>query len=136
MSGSNTGSGDAGARIRQWKLGRIDIRSPLSPNPWPVARLELEHPERGRVTDIAKAPGAFDAAFVAASQILGVSPKLQSYTVSSGETDADGALRIVIEVKLAFEEGSYLGSAAGVDLVRCSLEAWLDAVAQHFDARA
>jgi hypothetical protein len=39
-----------------------------------VARLELIHPERGRVTDIGNAPGAFDAAFNAAANILRITP--------------------------------------------------------------
>lgn len=116
---------------RQWRLVRIDIRSPVLPSALPVARLELEHPTRGRVTDIGTAPGAFDAAFAAAGHILNISPSLKSYNVRSGETDPDGALQIVIEVKLEIDGQIYTGSAAGVDLVRCSLEAWLDAVARH-----
>jgi len=44
------------ADVRQWQVRRIDIRSPVLKGAWPVARLELEHPVRGRVTDIGKAP--------------------------------------------------------------------------------
>ncbi|MEO6359276.1 MAG: 2-isopropylmalate synthase, partial [Sphingomicrobium sp.] len=57
---------------RLWKLGKVDIRAPVNPNAWPVARIELEHGERGRITDIASAPGALDAAFSAVSQIMGL----------------------------------------------------------------
>jgi len=36
------------ADVRQWQVRRIDIRSPVLKDAWPVARLELEHPVRGR----------------------------------------------------------------------------------------
>jgi hypothetical protein len=118
------------AAAADWRLSRIDIRSPVAENAWPVARLELEHPERGRVTDIGTAPGAFDAAFAAAGHILGVSPRLVSYHVRSAARAVAGALSI--EVVVALELGGRLcvGSSFGVDLVRCSLIAWLDAVSK------
>ena len=125
-SSNNRSAHDA----RSWTIKRIDIRSPVHPDHWPVARIELEHPVRGRVTDIGKAPGAFDAAFVAASHIVGVSPRLLSYEVRSGEPVADQALPITIDVKIELNGGTYEGTSSGADLVRCSLEAWLDAIAK------
>ena len=116
--------------VRHWTLRRIDIRSPVLKDAWPVARIELEHPARGRVTDIGSAPGAFDAAFVAASHIVGVKPHLLSYNVRSGPPEAEGALPITIEVEIELGGERLLGSSTGVDLVRCSLEAWLDAIAK------
>jgi 2-isopropylmalate synthase len=123
---------DTAAReeVRQWTIVRIDIRSPVRRDAWPVARIELEHPERGRVTDIGKAPGAFDAAFVAASHIVGVSPRLLSYNVRSGEPVAGEALPITIDVRIELDGQQYDGSSSGADLVRCSVEAWLDAIAK------
>lgn len=112
-----------------WKLGRVDLRSAVSDHEWPVARLELEHTTRGRVTDIGKAPGAFDAAFVAASHILGIQPTLLSYNVVSGARDGDGALTITITVELEIDGATYAGSNTGQDLVECSLHAWLAAAA-------
>ncbi|QIK79483.1 hypothetical protein G7077_11785 [Sphingomonas piscis] len=109
---------------------RIDIRSPVRRDAWPVARIELEHPDRGRVTDIGKAPGAFDAAFVAASHILGVSPRLLSYNVRSGAPKEGEALPITIDVELEIDGATYTGSSSGADLVECSLEAWLDGIAK------
>ena len=124
-------SGSANAdNVRLWSIVRIDIRSPVRRDAWPVARIELEHPTRGRVTDIGKAPGAFDAAFVAASHIVGVSPKLLSYNVRSGEPKPDEALPITIDVTIELDGQTYDGSSSGADLVRCSLEAWLDAIAK------
>ena len=121
---------NAGPDVRHWHLRRIDIRSPVLKGAWPVARIELEHPERGRVTDIGTAPGAFDAAFVAAKQIVGLSPHLLSYNVRSGIPGEEGALPITIAVEIELGGQTYTGSSSGVDLVRCSLEAWLDAIAK------
>lgn len=120
----------AGADFRHWHLRRIDIRSPVLKDAWPVARIELEHPKRGRVSDIGTAPGAFDAAFVAAGQIVGIHPHLLSYNVRSGPPAEEGALPITIEIEIEMDGRRIAGSSSGVDLVRCSLEAWLDAIAK------
>lgn len=130
MQQSDSAGTPAAADARQWTVKRIDIRSPVHPDHWPVARIELEHPVRGSVTDIGKAPGAFDAAFVAASHILGVAPRLLSYNVRSGEPIPDEALPITIEVSIEIDGGTYEGTSSGADLVRCSVEAWLDAIAK------
>ena len=131
MSDAKTGSDQERATdLRLWTLRRIDIRSPILKDAWPVARIELDHPLRGPVIDIGTAPGAFDAAFVAAGQIVGVKPHLLSYNVRSGPPGDEGALPITIDVEIEREGRIYSGCSAGVDLVRCSLEAWLDAVAK------
>ena len=120
----------SGGEIRNWRLRRIDIRSPVLKDAWPVARLELDHPIRGRVTDIGSAPGAFDAAFVAASHIVGIRPRLLSYNVKSGPPAEEGALPITIAVEMELDGKTFSGTSSGVDLVRCSVEAWLDAIAK------
>ena len=119
-----------GPSVRHWELRRIDIRSPVTRGASPVARLELEHPARGRVSDIGTAPGAFDAAFVAASHIVGVQPRLLSYDVRSGPPAEEGALPIQIEIQIELEGKTFAGRSSGVDLLRCSIEAWLDAIAK------
>ena len=125
-----TESMTAAPDVRHWHLRWIDIRSPVLKDAWPVARIELEHPMRGRVSDIGTAPGAFDAAFVAAGQIVGIHPHLLSYNVRSGPPGEEGALPITIEVEIELDGKRFAGSSSGVDLVRCSLEAWLDAIAK------
>ena len=113
--------------LKLWTVTKIDIRSPVMPSAWPVARLELSHPKRGRVTDIGTAPGAFDAAFVAAGQILSISPELLAYNVVSYDVDEEKALKIKVDIKLRLNGKEMVGTSTGVDLVRCSLDAWLDA---------
>jgi hypothetical protein len=132
MSDTMTTEGNSLAtpNVRHWHLRRVDIRSPVLKDAWPVARIELEHPARGPVSDIGTAPGAFDAAFVAAKQIIGVHPHLLSYNVRSGSPGEEGALPITIEVEIELDGGRFAGSSSGVDLMRCSLEAWLDAIAK------
>ena len=120
----------ASAGMREWRVRRIDIRSPVKTDAWPVARLELEDPERGRVTDIGTAPGTFDAAFLAASRIIGVSPRLLSYNVRSAATVDGAALPITVEIELELEGRKASGRSSGLDLVRCSIEAWLDGITQ------
>jgi len=126
----NESTSVTGPAVRHWELRRIDIRSPVTRGASPVARLELEHPARGRVSDIGTAPGAFDAAFVAASHIVGVQPRLLSYNVTSGPPVQEGALPITIEVEIELVGKTFAGSSSGVDLLRCSIEAWLDAIAK------
>ena len=126
----------AEAGVRDWRVRRIDIRSPVHKDAHPVARLELEHPVRGRVTDIGEASGAFDAAFVAAGHIVGVSPLLLSYNVRSGTPVTGEALPIQIDVEIELNGERHKGTSSGVDLVRCSVEAWLDAIAKSGEHNA
>lgn len=124
-------AGDAtAAETEQWTLSRIDIRSSVERDAWPVARLSLHHPRRGPVTDIGTAPGAFDAAFNALAHITGVDANLLSYEVRSISSTAE-ALTISVEVVIEIEGRPWVGKSVGVDLVRCSVEAWLQA-AQRF----
>jgi len=113
-----------------WTLSKIDLRSPVMPSAWPIARLELAHPVRGRVTDIGKAPGAFDAAFIAAGHIIGIEPRLLSYNVTSSFSPGETALLIKIDVELQLGETTATGSCEGLDLLRCSMTAWLEAAAK------
>ncbi len=99
-------------------------------NAWPVARLELDHPVRGRVTDIGKAPGAFDAAFIAAGHILGIEPRLRRFNVVSTFAEEQVALSIRIDVELQLGDKTAMGTCSGVDLLRCSMSAWLEAAAK------
>ena len=100
-----------------------------------MARLELIHDERGRVTDIGTAPGAFDAAFVAAGHILGITPTLLSYNVESAGRGANDALSITVTIEIELDGRTFRGSVAGLDLVEGSLHAWLEAANQALAAR-
>ena len=121
------GQPNSGALHPQWALNRIEIRSPITNATRPLARVELIHPARGRVSDIASAPSACDAAFAAAGQILGVSPRLLGLSVESHD-QADGkVLALQVEIELEVKGLIYRGRSTGTDLIECAMAAWLDA---------
>lgn len=105
-------------------------------NAWPIARLELFHPARWRVTDIGTVPGAFDAAFEAAGRIVGIAPQLLSYEVKSTYSEADEALNFEISLEPQLDGVTCRGTGTGYDLIRCSSIAWLDAAAWLVAARS
>lgn len=125
----------AARELREWSLNRIDVRTSISGKQWPVARVELNHPKRGRVTDICSAPGAFEALFGAASQIIGVAPSLLSFNVRSTAPARDQSMAIHIDVEVELGGKIYRGSAFGLDLMRSALEAWLEAASKAADRR-
>jgi hypothetical protein len=118
---------DTSRDSRLWTLRKVDIRSPVRPGSWPVVRIELDHPDRGKVTDIATAPGAFDAAFRALGQIVGVHPRLLHFNVQTlGLTE--NSLSVLVEVQLELDGQLFVGESVGLDLTRCAVEAWLSAL--------
>ena len=124
---------DTGAPERLWKLNKVDIRSPVSANAWPVARIELEHGERGRVTDIASAPGALDAAFLAVSQMMNLPARvdqldMQYIAVDASEPAPDGqGANVLTEITLEVDGELYAGRARGRDILPCFVSAYIDA---------
>ncbi|RST29480.1 2-isopropylmalate synthase [Sphingomonas ginkgonis] len=117
-----------------WKLNKVDIRAPVSATAWPVARVELEHGERGRVTDIASAPGALDAAFLAVSQVLGIAARVDSVDMQylAAEKDVEGpagqAATVLVEVTVDVSGEIFSGRARARDILPCCVSAYLDAV--------
>ena len=110
-----------------WSLSRLEIRSPVTNAARPLARLELFHPARGRVSDIASAPSACEAAFAAAAHIVGVSPRLLGLKVDSPCPSADGRILLLVEIELEVDGLCYRGSSRGTDLLECAIAAWLHA---------
>lgn len=116
-----------------WKLSKVDIRSPISANAWPVARVELEHGERGRVTDVASAPGALDGAFAAVSQMMGVPARVDSlemqYLAADPEVpaaDGQGAT-VLVEMTIEVDGEIFAGRARSRDILPCCVSAYIDA---------
>ncbi len=124
----------SGADKKLWKLNKVDIRAPVSANAHPVARIEMEHGERGRVTDLASAPGALDAAFLAVSHIMGVEARvdqleMQYVAAEPGEAaeDEQGA-NVLVEIAVEVEGEIYGGRARARDILPCCVSAYIDAV--------
>ena len=128
-------SGEAAGRPeRPWTLGKVEIRAPVSANAHPVARVELEHGERGRVTDIASAPGGMDAAFLAVSHIIGLSGRVHQLEMQYVAADADEpaaggqATNVLVEIALEVGEEIFAGRARDRDILPCCVAAYIDAL--------
>ncbi|MEO7276437.1 MAG: 2-isopropylmalate synthase [Sphingomicrobium sp.] len=116
-----------------WKLSKVDIRAPVSPTGWPVARVELEHGARGRVTDVASAPGALDGAFAAVSQMLDITARVDSLDMQylaadpdEPSTDGQGA-SVLVEMTIEVEGEIFAGRARARDILPCCVSAFIDA---------
>jgi 2-isopropylmalate synthase len=116
-----------------WTLNKVDIRAPVSASAWPVARVELSHGERGRVTDIASAPGALDGAFAAVSQMMGVAARVDSLEMQyiaadPDEPAADGqGASVLVEMTIEVDGEIFAGRARARDILPCCVSAYIDA---------
>jgi 2-isopropylmalate synthase len=125
-----------------WKLSKVDIRAPVSPNAWPVARVELEHGERGRVTDLASAPGALDAAFAAVSEVLGVPARVDSLDMQYIAADPDEPAEdgqgasVLVEISIAVDGEIFAGRARARDILPCCVSAYIDAASNALAVRS
>jgi 2-isopropylmalate synthase len=122
--------------VRLWSLSKIDIRAPVSANAWPIARVELEHGERGRVTDLASAPGALDAAFAAVSQIMSLPARVDTLDMQYVAADPDDAdapgeddqgAKVLVEITIDVEGEIFAGRARARDILPCCVSAYIDA---------
>jgi 2-isopropylmalate synthase len=124
---------DGAGDDKMWTLSRVEIRAPVTPRAQPVARVELEHGSRGRLTDLASAPGALDAAFLAVSQIMGVPARvdgldMQYVAADPDEPTADGqGASVLVEVRIASEGEVFSGRARDRDILPCCVAAYVDA---------
>jgi 2-isopropylmalate synthase len=124
---------DSGQKEKIWKLSKVEIRAPVSPTAWPVARVELEHGSRGRVTDLASAPGGLDAAFAAVSQIVGVPARVEEldmqYIAADPNEPADDGqgASVLVEIQISVGDDIFAGRARERDILPCCVAAYIDA---------
>jgi 2-isopropylmalate synthase len=124
-----------------WKLSKVDIRAPVSPKAWPVARVELEHGERGRVTDLASAPGALDASFAAVSHIMGLPARVDSldmqYIAADPDEPADDGqgASVLVEMTIEVDGEIFAGRARARDILPCCVSAYIDAASNAIAVR-
>jgi 2-isopropylmalate synthase len=126
-------SQESGHVVKPWTLSRVEIRAPLTVDAWPMARVELEHGSRGRVTDLASAPGALDAAFTAVSRIMGVAARvegldMQYLAADPGEPADDGqGANVLVEMQVSVDGEIFAGRARERDILPCCVAAFIDA---------
>jgi 2-isopropylmalate synthase len=124
---------EGGGSEKPWSLSKVEIRAPVTVSAWPVARVELEHGHRGRVCDLASAPGALDAAFKAVSQIIGIPARveeldMQYIAADPGETAEDGqAATVLVEIQISVDGEIFAGRARARDILPSCVAAYIDA---------
>jgi 2-isopropylmalate synthase len=117
-----------------WRLNRMEIRSLASANAHPVARVELEHRTRGRMSDLASAPGAMDAAYTAISQIMEAPGRVEDIDMQyvAAEPDAtagaDQAADVLVELKAEVFGEIFTGRARARDIIPACASAYVDAL--------
>ena len=118
---------------KSWALSKLEIRTPATNKSWPIARVELEHGERGRITDLGSAPGALDAIFASISQIMAVPARvdgldLQYVAADPNEASADGqGAKVLVEIALDVGGEIFSGRARDRDILPCCVAAYIDA---------
>jgi 2-isopropylmalate synthase len=133
---------ESGRRARLWKLSKVDIRAPVSDKAFPVARVELDHGERGRITDIASAPGALDAAFAAVSQLMCLPARvdtleMQYLAADPDEPAEDGqGASVLVEMTIDVEGEIFAGRARARDILPCCVSAYIEAASTAEAVRA
>ena len=135
-------AGLEGGVVRPWTLSRLEIRAPVADKAWPLARVELEHGERGRITDLGSAPGALDAIFASISQIMNVPARVDALDLQYVATDpaepaedGQGAM-VLVEIALEVEGEIFAGRARERDILPCCVAAYIDAASNAETVRA
>lgn len=64
-----------------WTFNRVEVRYPAGTNALPVARVELYHPVRDRVSDLATGKTAVQAAMLACCRIIGIEAEVTAMRV-------------------------------------------------------
>ncbi|HJP68227.1 MAG TPA: hypothetical protein VJ846_04935 [Sphingomicrobium sp.] len=120
----------SGADEREWSIRRIDIRSPLSQLEGHLVRIEMEHPKRGRVTDMGSGLDIIGAAVAAVAHILGCKASIVSLHSSHRRVLSDDGIDPAMAAIVVECDGQKRrGTATGRDLVYASLAAFIHAVA-------
>lgn len=121
-----------------WSVRRIDLRSPLKPSGEQFARIEFAHSNRGKLTDIGRGSGAFDAMFQAVSNALSVEASLKELSLSfraQGDGDANPSSMPECRVSLSvLRQGEMVSvERTGQHLLPTCLEAYVDALTMYDD---
>ncbi|MEQ8406107.1 MAG: 2-isopropylmalate synthase [Oceanicaulis sp.] len=115
-----------------WTLTRLEIRSLAAANAHPVARVELEHRTRGRMSDLASAPGAMDAAYTAISQLMDAPGRVEDidmqYVAADPEPGADQSADVLVELKAEVFGEIFTGRARARDIIPACASAYVDAL--------
>ena len=130
-------TGVTGAQSAVWRLTRVEMRAAHGTMAEPFARVELEHPERGQVTDIATGEGPIHAAFNAVQTITGMRATVEELEIN--HVGAQGRTDCIADIVLRINGERHSGRARTRDVIPAGVEAYVDAInraiaAQNRDA--
>ncbi len=107
----------------QWTVLRTELRTTAGRNPKQFARVELEHPTRGRISDIASGDGPVAAAFAAVERITGYSTDVIS--LETRLRTHEGHREFVADIEVEIDGRRFTGRARGPDIVTAAIDALL-----------
>ncbi len=119
-------SGVTGSESAVWSLKRVEMRAAYGAQAEPFARVELEHPARGLVTDIATGEGPIHAAFNAVQHITGLSATVEELEIN--HVGAEGRTDCIADVLLRVEGQNFRGRSRTRDVIPAGVEAYVDAI--------
>lgn len=111
-----------------WRVARVDIRSRITPGDDVVARVELIHDKRGRVTDLAIGPGGVEAAMRAIGQVIGLAAFLEQIEVTGRSDVTDIPWQVCACVTVRVGSVSVPGTYVGTDALHACCSAYLNAM--------
>ncbi len=118
--------GVTGNAASVWSLRRVEMRATHGSAAEPFARVELDHPERGQVTDIATGEGPIHAAFNAVQNITGISARVEELEIS--HVGAQGRTDCIADIVLRINGKKFAGRSRTRDVIPAGVEAYVDAI--------
>jgi len=106
-----------------WQVMRTELRTTAGPRPKQFARVELSHPDRGRVSDIASGEGPVAAAFAAVQRITG--RKADVIGLETKMLRSQTGREFVAEIEVDLEGQRVRGRARGPDVVTAAIDSLL-----------
>jgi len=107
----------------QWTVLRTELRTTAGRKPKQFARVELEHPTRGRISDIASGDGPVAAAFAAVERITGYETDVIS--LETRLRTHEGQREFVADIEVEIDGRRFTGRARGPDIVTAAIDALL-----------
>lgn len=107
----------------RWSVVRTELRTTAGRRPTQYARVELEHPERGRISDIARGDGPMAAAFAAVQQITGAQVEVTG--LETRMLQASSGREFLADIEVEINGRAIAGRARGPDVITAAIDALL-----------
>ncbi|BDX00905.1 2-isopropylmalate synthase [Maricaulis maris] len=107
----------------RWTVLRTELRTTAGRQPKQFARIELEHPSRGRVSDIASGDGPMAAAFAAVQRITGTDATIIALETRMRSTST--GREFVADISVDIDGNTFSGRARGPDVLTAAIDSLL-----------